>query len=408
MPLSALFASPKEDAIKSAAAVTYEVDDAPEAARQLAAGIGERPGRNAVGILLCDADTDVAALSAEVKRLLNIDVAGMTTLAALSPEGRHETAATLVVLGADDCFFSVSASDSLREGDHARKITDAYRECLAGVEDAAPGPKLIFAFCPFGMPFSGDKYPEILSRAAGDAPIMGGVASDDYDYGRARVFLSGREYRDCLVLVGVWGNARPLFSIRHVTSRFAERIRRVTQAEDNIVRRVGDETFIEYLNGFGLKTDVADPLLAFTSYPMMLHREDSDEIPLMRHIFSLNHADGSGTCFGDVPTGALANICLITRNDLIESCRESLRFLLEEAERVKDYRWSSVFCFSCCGRAVILGTDPGAEGEVLAQRLPPGLTLAGAYCLGEICPARFSDGRASNRFHNGSITFCIL
>jgi hypothetical protein len=148
--------------------------------------------------------------------------------------------------------------------------------------------------------------------------------------------------------------------------------------------------------------------MAFTSYPMMLTREDKGEIPLMRHILGLNHADGSGSFFGDVPAGSLANICLISKDNITASCRESMNALLEEAAKNPDYEYSAIFCFSCCGRAIILGADSEAEGRILAEMLPDSLSLAGAYCLGEICPARYGDGVASNRFHNCSVTFCML
>jgi hypothetical protein len=180
------------------------------------------------------------------------------------------------------------------------------------------------------------------------------------------------------------------------------------QADKNIVYKVGDESFVEYLEGFGLKTDVEDPLLAFTSYPMMLTREGNDETPLMRHISALNHEDGSGTFLGDVPTGTLANICLVNRDDVKAACRESMETLLDEAKKTPDYEYSAVLCISCCGRAMILGDEAGAEGEILSRLLPSGMNLIGAYCLGEICPARFKDGEVSNRFHNCSITFCML
>jgi hypothetical protein len=44
----------------------------------------------------------------------------------------------------------------------------------------------------------------------------------------------------------------------------------------------------------------------------------------------------------------------------------------------------------------------------VAELLPENMTLAGAYCLGELCPTRYVDGEATNRFHNCSITFCTL
>ncbi|MDR1530572.1 MAG: FIST C-terminal domain-containing protein [Clostridiales bacterium] len=393
--------------MKSAVAISYELDDMGDAAAELAATIKENLQflKNSVGIFFCDADTDGAELTAALKAELGIEIAGMTTLAALDSNGRHEAAIVLNVMTADDCEFSAVVSETLAEGDCSAKITEAYQR--ASVCHPEETPTMAFAFCPYGMPFSGDQYPNVLSAAAGNAPIIGGIASDDYEYDRARVFLSGREYNDAMVLVCVWGNAKPAFSIRHVTSRFAERIRRVVSAENNIVYKVGDETFIKYLQSFGLKTDVDDPLLAFNSYPMMLTREGGDETPLMRHISGLNQEDGSGAFFGDVPTGTLANICLVNKDDITAACRESMAALINQREGTS-YEYSTVFCITCCGRAMILGYDADAEGDILAQMLPKGMTLAGAYCLGEICPALYKDGKASNRFHNCSITMCMI
>jgi len=57
---------------------------------------------------------------------------------------------------------------------------------------------------------------------------------------------------------------------------------------------------------------------------------------------------------------------------------------------------------------MILGTEGDAEGDVLASMLPQGMALAGSYCLGEICPTFYADGKGVNRFHNCSITLCML
>ncbi|MDR1421952.1 MAG: FIST C-terminal domain-containing protein [Coriobacteriales bacterium] len=365
--------------------------------------------KSGLGILLTDADADGAALSGGVSKALGIPVAGFTSLATFDPEGYHTGAIVLTVLIADDVVFTAAVSEPLTT-DHRQRMIDTYYATVP--DNALPGehPALILSFAPNGESFSGDKYPEIISEVAGGAPIIGGVCSDDDDYSRARVFLSGKEYPDSLVLVSFWGNVRPVFSIRHVTSQFAEHIRRVTRSHDNIVEQVGDEDFITYLETFGLNTQISDPLLAFIAYPLMLTREDEDEVPLMRHILDLDHAEGLGIMVGDVPEDTLANICLIKPDDLKVSARESMTDLIKCVTAVApdDYRYSTMLCISCCGRSVILGNHPEAEGDVLAKMLPPGLTLSGAYCLGEICPTRYADNVATNRFHNCSFAFCAI
>ena len=396
--------------MKSAVAISYELEDGKETANQLAGSILENLKfcKNSIWFLFCDADTDVAMVTGELKNILGIDIAGMTTLAAIAPDGSHEAVAVLIVLTADDCVFLPAVSESLAHGDHEEKIGDAYRKIVQAGAERDQKPAVMFIFCPPGVSFSGDVYANVLAEVADGVPLIGGVSSDDYDYKRARVCFTGREYRDSMVAVGICGRVKPAFALRHVTSRFAERKRRVVLADGNIVYKIGDETFIKYLEGFGLKTDVDDPLLAFTSYPMMLTREGDDETPLMRHIANLNHSDGSGSFLGDVPTGTLANICLISKDDIKTACRESMNLLLERAASEEDYEYSTIFCISCCGRAMILGSESDAEGRILSEMLPETIAISGAYCLGEICPTRYVDGAVSNRFHNCSIAFCML
>ncbi|MDR1654674.1 MAG: FIST C-terminal domain-containing protein [Treponema sp.] len=396
--------------MKSAVAMSYELDDPEKAAEQLVLSIKDKLSiqKNSAGILFCDADTDGAALTGALKARLGFEISGMTSLAVLENSGHHEGALVLLVFSADDAAFRAVVSEPLSGEGREKRLEKTVGECAAACDGYGTKPALVFAFCPSGMPFSGDKYPDLFSKFLENVPIMGGVCSDDYNYDQTRVFFSGKEYKDSLVLLSLWGNIKPAFALRHVTSRFAERTRRVTQAEDNKVYRVGDETFVRYLEGFGLKTDVDDPLLAFTSYPMMLTRDGKNETPLMRHIAALNREDGSGTFLGDVPAGALANICLITKDDIMASCRESMNSLLAEAEKQKDYEYSAILCISCCGRAMILGKDAAAEGNILSGMLPSNFSLAGAYCLGEISPTHYSENNVSNRFHNCSIAFCMI
>lgn len=395
--------------MKSATSLSHELDDPLAAANELAVAIKNKLcfEDNSIGILFCDADVDGAAVTQELRRCLDIDIAGMATLAALDAAGHHEDVIVLLVLTAPDVSFSTAASVPFSDN-YEQEIAQTYQALVP--TDRAPNenPALIFAFCPSGAPFSGDAFPDALAEISGHAPIIGGVTSDGYDYERARVFLNGQDYKRSLVLVGLWGAVKPLFSIRHVTSEFAERIRRVSQAEKNVVSRVGNESFVDYLRGFGLDVEVEDPTLAFVSFPMHLTRQEAEETPLLRHIAALDLEKGTGTFLGDVPQDTLANICLINREDLKVSAQESIEGLLQQIAGSPHYEYSTVFCISCCGRAVIMGADSGAEGIILEKLLPEGLTLAGAYCLGEICPTRYVEDEATNRFHNCSFTLCAF
>ncbi|MDR1292498.1 MAG: hypothetical protein LBJ91_03770, partial [Clostridiales Family XIII bacterium] len=272
--------------MKSAVSVSFELDDVNQSADQLEHGIREKldVAAASLGILYCDADVDGAALTGALSERFGCDVVGMTTLAALGPGGMNELSAVFTLLTADDVTFAAEATQSLEADTAPALIGDAYKR----IGERIGKPKLLLIFAPSGMPFAGDVYPDAIAKAAPGVPLLGGVASDDYDFQRARVFISGRELRDAAVFAGLAGGVAPRFFLEHVTSRFAERSLPVTESDGVTVYRVGDESFIKYIEGFGLRTDVSDAIVAFNSYPMMLTREGSDETPLMRHISGLD------------------------------------------------------------------------------------------------------------------------
>jgi hypothetical protein len=392
--------------MNSAVSVSFELDDVAQAADQLEHGIRETldVGKGSLGILYCDADVDGAALTGALSERFGCEVVGMTTLAALGPGGVNELSAVFTVLTGDDVRFAAAATDGLGT---VADVPVRIGEACGRIDERIGGPKLLLIFAPTGMPFAGDVYPDAIEQAAPGVPLLGGVASDDYDFQRARVFLSGKEFRDAAVFAGIAGGVEPKFFLQHVTSRFAERSLPVTDSDGVTVYKVGDESFISYLEGFGLSTDVSDAIVAFNSYPMMLTREGSDETPLMRHISGLDHDSGAGIFLGNVPEGSIANICLVNKADLVSSCKLSMDKLVAAALAGGGDK-SLVLCISCCGRSMILGADSDAEGKIIDELLPSGYNLAGAYCLGEFSPSLYKDGRASNRFHNCSIALCTL
>ncbi|MDR1856554.1 MAG: FIST C-terminal domain-containing protein [Desulfovibrio sp.] len=394
--------------MKSAVALTKELDDAKKAAGQLAEAIRGRLTfeRHAVGLLFCDSDMDGATVTGELGEILGCEVAGMTALAVFGPEGRHDAAAVLTVLTAQDCTFIATMSSSLADDGRKDAIADTCRRLVRPDDGKAPG--LALTFCPFAVRTPGDVYPAVFAKHLPGVPMIGGVASDGYDLANTRTFLSGRESADAMVAVGLHGEVHPSFALRHVTSHFAERLRRVTESSGNVVRRIGDQTVVQYLESVGLKTDVTDPLLAFAAYPLMLIQDTGvEETPVMRHIAAIDHGTGAVTFVGDVPEGVLANVCMVTRQDLEASCRESSASLLAEPGAAPGDA-STVLCFSCFGRATLLGQHPNAEGDILARMLPEGMALSGAYCLGEISPTGHGRDGIRNRFHNCSIAFCLL
>ncbi len=65
---------------------------------------------------------------------------------------------------------------------------------------------------------------------------------------------------------------------------------------------------------------------------------------------------------------------------------------------------STILCFSCVARLMVLGNNGAIEAESFQGRLPEDVSLMGFYSYGEICPV--GDEEWYNVFHN--YTFTIL
>jgi hypothetical protein len=399
--------------MKSAVAASYEIDDVNSAADQLYADISSKLELqiHSAGILYCDADVDGARLTGILSERFGFDIAGMTTLAAIDKDGYRVSAIVLTIMTDGKSEFVAAPTEplgNLTDTDVDKRIVQAFRNTTPQGSVSGEPPRIVFIFAPSGMTYAADRYPNALKDPLNGAPLLGGIASDDYDFQRARVFLSGKEYKDAAVFMSVWSGIHPIFALNHVTSRFAVRTRQIEKSKGNTVYRVGGETFVDYLKGFDLRTDVENVLLAFNSYPMILTRPGADETPVMRHICALDEETGTGTFLGEVPEGAMANICLVNIQDLKEATRKSMEELKLKASESHEGEYSTVFCISCCGRAMILGMESDAESKILSDELPDNLSLTGAYCLGEFSPTSVKNNQAINRFHNCSIALCMI
>jgi hypothetical protein len=79
--------------------------------------------------------------------------------------------------------------------------------------------------------------------------------------------------------------------------------------------------------------------------------------------------------------------------------------LIEKLKATPDCQ--AVLVLSCIVRRMSFGTKPTVEAALVKDELHD-FPFMFAYAGGEICPTSVRDGKAVNRFHNFSITACIL
>lgn len=400
--------------MRSAVVLTEEMDDIELAASELAAAVRRELGafdRSAVGIVYCDADTDVAYISGSLHEELGIHIVGLTTTAVIERDSGHlDSCISLCVLTGDDVDIAVATTDALSRERFAEQIEEAYARARAQL----PGdPKLVLAYSPFSTEITAENFVEVLDRLSGNAPIFGGVASDHYDLVFHKTFCDGMSNDSALQIVLISGEIAPVFAMKHRFSSGTERRGVITKSTGNRVELVGDESFKDFLSKMTKIPADESAIFSFQSTPfvMELPDRDSSEEPVVRDLYTIDHTTGAGVFLSKMPEGSKLSICLFKRDDIMDSCRETLDELERQME-ASGGKFSTILVTTCSARHVIMGDAVNAEIDLVAERIKKlggGISSMGFYAFGEICPTKHEGpGGTKNHFHNASFALCAF
>ncbi|MBE7007576.1 MAG: hypothetical protein E7422_00240 [Ruminococcaceae bacterium] len=396
--------------MRSIVAYTEEIDDLDEACEELFGQVRDFPlASNTMAILFTEEDTDYPALYERLSRRWDFPVMGCTAMAMLSGEqGYCRGGISVLLLTADDCRFSVGITDELDETRYQEQIRRLYQELEAQHDSPVK-----LGVCYYGFPvdsheLSGSGLLAVLRQAAGEMPIYGGTASDNLTFTGYRVFCNDREIKNALALALISGNVKPRFvrvnSVEH-TAAFSYEI---TKAHENVVYRLGKQSFVETLREENMRVDQKNMMTAYILSPFVVtvDKGSGDKVKVARVLSTLDLETGSGTFLGVMPEGAVLSIGLINRDDVCRSVEKAFAEILRELSREKN-ECSTLLVTSCAARFLALMNDPAAEAQAYLGRLPEGVSLMGLYALGECCPVRGEKtGKEYNMFHN--FTFTIL
>ncbi|MDR1648868.1 MAG: FIST C-terminal domain-containing protein [Synergistaceae bacterium] len=400
--------------MRSIVAITNEMDDAEKAAQELLSQVDAKGplGKNGCAFVYCDVEMNHGPFVAALQEKLPFDLVGSTSIATFDTEnGSQILSAMLVILTADDAEFSVVLTDALTADNLRGELETAYRKAASAVKEG----KLLFLVPPFLDIAPLDEYVDTLSSLSGDIPIFGGLPSSSVADGDILMYANGRAYADRAAIVLAGGNIRPLFSAQSILSSFSEQKQMITKADRNIIYKVEDMTFVDYLKSIDLPADeliAQGDLAVYVSTPLRvyLHKDDYDDgIPVVRTIQRLNPEDGSGLLFGAISEKSVISMATMKRQDIQYSCKMAVSEILEKINASdKDYTYTTLLCISCGGRYMVMADDKDIEGNILVENLPKNMTLSGFYAFGEICPTAVRDGKSVNRVHNESIIMCAL
>ena len=438
--------------MKSATAISYELDDIVKAAEDLTSQIKSKFtfGKHTVALLFGQPDMEIGALSAAVSRELGCHVVGGTTAAGalLTNEGYHELAIMLHVLSGDDCFFAVAISDSLT-ADPEKKISDAYREACRNLEEVYNGasadagvdadtgvgtsadagvdagasagadtgvgasagaePKMVVCVASIVPGIASDCILEKISALCGNLPVFGFNAADDFEFSKQQVYLDGETGGDRIAILLLSGNVRPIFQTTNLAGKQALEKRLVTKSRDNVICEIEGKPAFEYIKSFPFINDETTALFNYQFFVEMQNDVLNDGIPVSRALNTYDKETGEVTCFANVPENSYIGLLYCDGNDVAKTSEAGIKDFLGKLQTTGgDYIYSTVLIATCSLRNMFLADMRETEGDLVKALMPPNLTTSGVYAFGEIAPTSIRGGEAVNRFHNATFTLCAI
>jgi len=401
--------------MKSATAISYELDDIAAATKDLTEQIRSKlvRGKNNIAILHGQPEMEIGELSAAISRELGCQVIGGTTAAGavLTNEGYHELAVVLHVLSDDECLFAAAISGSMATNPE-KEIEDTYGKALQSLkaQDAAADPQMVIYVTAILQSIDSDSILEKVSDLCGSVPVFGYNAADDFEFQKQQIYLDGEMGGDRLVVLLLSGGVRPVFHTAHLAGKQALEKRLVTKARGNVIYEIEGKPAYDYIKSFPFIDDETKNLFNYQFFVEMQADESSDGIAVSRALHSYDKESGEVICFANVPENSYIGLLYCDGNDVANTCESGIKGLMDKINAVgDDYEYSTVVIATCSLRNMFLADMKQAEGDRIRDLIPQSLAVSGLYAFGEVAPTSVrGNNKAVNRFHNATLTVCAF
>ncbi len=394
--------------MKSALAVTHEVDDVSVAASDLVKQVQNTLPmmKNRCGILFAESGYDWKKLLPTLCKETETEIIGCTASAQISTQGYHSLSATLLVLGGEDCFFATAATQALH-ADGADQIRKAFGEAKQKLGDAEL--QLVIVFSSATEDFTSDERLAVLDELAGGKPIFGGVASDYHDSETTKIIYNNEIRDGAIALMLVAGNVKPKLLVRNIPRKHLAKSK-VTASHGHTVESIDGTNVYEFMTRYDVDTDNSMGLFYAPLTLEMENEEDYDGESVCRPFVAIDKESGIGKTIATVPEGSSVAVQIIQSDDIVETTRDAMSSVVNEITQSadSDYEYSTILGVTCAGRHSVLSYDYTREGELAMEILPAHINFSGFYSFGEYCPTSIRNGKAKNRLHNLSFTLCVL
>ncbi|MCL2363849.1 MAG: FIST C-terminal domain-containing protein [Defluviitaleaceae bacterium] len=376
--------------IRMLSAYTTEIDEINDAYDEIIKQIDlNNLDTHSVGILYCHPEFAESGVATAICDRLPFDVIGMTVAAVAGNGSLGTYGLSLCVLTGNDISFKSIYTDPFTAEDFEAKIDTAYQQARASM---AQDPAFIISCFPMMNELMGYRMLDAMDKSCAGLPIYGGVCYGiNFGNEKSCTLFNNQSSPNAIGMILVNGNVQPEFKAMALPDRYTRHDRAViTESEGPILRKVNDMPMLDYLSSVGYTVQ--------TGAPIMVYYEGNDK-PIALSIY-MTFEDGSILCGGECPVGAAIALGDISREVVLETSNESIKYITEAQGK------NAAIIVPCSVRYFALYPESDEEMQLTADALK--IPYIMGYTGGELCPVADKNGVLRNRFHNFTYTSCLL
>lgn len=353
-------------------------------------------------------DTEYAETVRGLRNQFPVPMIGGTSLGNPFDPSNEPFGTTVGFLGKKDVKRAVVLSEPVAT-DRDNSVELANDLVSRAMNELGAEPKLFIVCVPITPDLFADHLMAALYKAAGSVPVFGTMVSDDFNSDRSAVFFRGECRPDRIALAALGGGIDPVFAVGRELTYPSKYSPVITDGGGNVIRRVDDMTFAEYIGKYDLDTSAIEecPVSIRMRVP---GKEDEDGNFVITDLVKLEE-DGSGVFSNTVIPGGDVTLCCVTRENVENSARACLDKLTARMKAKTDagYSFGMVLAMSCIARYYVVARGArNAEAELLAAALPEDIGRFGMFAFAEYCPVQGEDGGLVNKTHSQTLVMCAF
>jgi len=268
----------------------------------------------------------------------------------------------------------------------------------AAIQQATSKSKQKISLCitlPDGLTSNGVSTINALKEELGNnLPIFGGCTADGTKMQKTYQFYKQEVLTDSIPVILFGGNLLTSCGVNSGWNPLGKKSI-VTKAEKNIIYEIDHQPALDFYQYY------LGELPPSIEYPLAVFEQDQ-QLFYMRVPVRYDVEQGSITCSGDLPEGAMVQISEGNREQVLQSSELSVQ------QALKDYPGNqpdAALFFSCTARRQILSTRAKEEYQLVKKHLGDTLPSCGFYTYGEIAPL---EKYGSTLFHNETFITLLI